>query len=134
MARQQSSKSGILKSLGPTDISPQDVLNLLLLEATLDDQPSRSVYTAGRPQLSEQELCHMLVRSLHTLAYLSDVGEDGLLVPFAKTLRRRDFVAPRSTRQQVGVVVVQQGEKSRKEERVADWLRSVVRPDAGALL
>ena len=37
-----------------TDISPQDVLDLLLLETTLDNQSPASVHGTARSQLSEQ--------------------------------------------------------------------------------
>ena len=90
----------------PTDISPQDVLNLLLLKPPLDDQAPRPVNTARRTQFSEQELCNMLIRPFHPPADLSNVGEYGLLVPFPKTLWRRDLVASRATRQHIGVMVM----------------------------
>ena len=44
-----------------TDISPQDVLDLFLLETTLDNQSPASVHTAAGSQLREQELHNMVV-------------------------------------------------------------------------
>lgn len=89
-----------------TNISSQDVLNLLLLEATLDDQPSRTIHAARRTQLGEQELRNMFVGPLHAPADLRDVGEYGLLVAFPETLRRWDLIAPRATRQHIRVMAM----------------------------
>lgn len=44
-----------------TDISSQDVLNLLLLETTLDDQTPATVDTAAGTQFGEQELHDVVV-------------------------------------------------------------------------
>jgi hypothetical protein len=60
------------------NVPPEHILDLLLLETTLDDQAARSVDGTGCTQLSEQELSHMLVRSLHPLGDLGNVREDGL--------------------------------------------------------
>jgi hypothetical protein len=78
------------------NVPPEHVLNLLLLEATLDDQPAVASDGTAGTQLGEQELCNMLLGTLHALANLGDVGEDGLLVAFAKTLRWGDLVATRA--------------------------------------
>ena len=49
----------------------------------------------------------MLVGTLHALADLGNVGEDGLLVTFTQTLRRRDLVALHAAATKVGVAVRQ---------------------------
>ena len=89
-----------------TNIPPEDVLNLLLLESTLDDQSPRTIDGTTRTQLGEQELCDVLVCSLHTLADVGNVGKDGLLVSFTKTLWWRNLVALASTRSKVRMRVV----------------------------
>jgi hypothetical protein len=78
------------------DIPTENVLNLFLLETTLDDQATTAVYGARCTQLSEQELRHVFVRSFHALADFGNVGEDGLLVAFSETLRWRDLVRLRA--------------------------------------
>lgn len=65
-----------------TDVSPQHVLNLLLLEPSLDDQSPRTIYTATRPQFCKDELHDMLLAPLHPLADIWNVRKDGLLVAF----------------------------------------------------
>jgi hypothetical protein len=64
------------------NVPPEHVLNLLLLEATLDDQPAVTSDGTAGTQLSEQELCDVLLGTLHALADLGNVGENGLLVAF----------------------------------------------------
>lgn len=117
-----------------TDIPSQDILNLLLLETTLDDETSRTVNGARSTQFSKQELRDVLVGSLHTLANLGNVCENGLLVAFTQALRRRDLVALAAARSKVGVVQLQLREEAGEEERVLDRGDFAVLPDAGALL
>lgn len=80
-----------------TDISSQHVLDLFLLETTLDDQPPASIHGTTRTQFSKQELSYVLICTLHAFADVGDVGKDGLLVSFTKTLWRWDFVALATT-------------------------------------
>lgn len=99
-----------------TDISSQDVLNLLLLETTLNDQTPATVDTAAGTQFGEQELHDVVVRTLHTLADVGDVREDGTTVTFTQTLRRRDLIRLGAAGQQVGMVALDEGEESGDEE------------------
>lgn len=86
------------------NVPPENVLNLLLLETTLDDQSAITSHGTAGTQLSEQELCDVLLGTFHPLADLGDVGEDGLLVAFTETLRRRDLVASCAGAREVGVL------------------------------
>lgn len=116
-----------------TNVSAQNVLNLLLLEATLDDKASATVDGTRGTQLSEQELGNVLIGTLHALADLGNVGEDGLLVTFTQTLGRRDLVALHSTATKVGVAIRKHGEETAEQALVVDRLCLVVCPDAGTL-
>lgn len=115
-----------------TDISSEDVLNLLLLETTLDNQTSSTVDTSAGTQFGEQELHNVVVRTLHTLADIGDVGENGTTVTFTQTLRRRDLVRLGPAGEHVGVVALDEGKETVDEERVRDSLRRFVGPDTGA--
>jgi hypothetical protein len=75
------------------NVPPKNVLQLLLLETTLDDQAFLVGKRTARTQLSKQELSNVLVGTLHPLADLGKVGEDGLLVSFTHALRWGDLVA-----------------------------------------
>ena len=75
-----------------TNISPQYVLNLFWLEATLDDQPSRTVDTSSRTHLSKEKLNDVFWRSVHTLANIGDVCKDGTADTFSEDLRWGDGV------------------------------------------
>ena len=75
-----------------TDITPQDVLNLLLLETTLDNETSGSVNRAVRTHFSKHELNNVFRRSVHPLANITHIRKHGLLVPFTKNLRGCDGV------------------------------------------
>lgn len=115
-----------------TDISSEDVLNLLLLETTLDNQTSGTVDTSAGTQFGEQELHNVVVRTLHTLADIGNVGENGTTVTFTQTLRRRDLVRLGTAGEHVGVVALDEGKETVDEERVRDGLRRFVGPDTGA--
>jgi hypothetical protein len=121
------------KSLKLTDVSTQNVLDLLLLEATLDDKTSASVDGTRSSQFGEQELGNVLVGTLHALANFGDVGENGLLVTFAQTLWRWDLVALHSAASKVGVTVRQHEEEAAEKALIVDRLCLVVCPDSGAL-
>lgn len=69
-----------------TNITTEDVFDLLLLETTLDNKTSRTIDGTTRTQLGEQVLGNVLIGTLHALTNLVDVGEDGLLVSFTETL------------------------------------------------
>lgn len=118
------------KGKSHTDVSSENVLNLLLLETTLDNQTSATVHTAAGTQFGEQELHNVVVGTLHTLADVGDVGEDSTTVTFTQTLGRGDLVGLGAARQQIGVVALDEGEESRDQQRVGDSLRCVVGPDA----
>lgn len=75
----------------------------------------------------------MLVRTLHALANLGNVGKDGLLVAFTETLWRGDLIALCAGASQVGMRRVEQGEEAVQEQVVRDGRRRVVLPDARAL-
>jgi len=94
------------------DISSQDILNLFLLETTLDDQSSASVDGSIGPQFGKEELNHMFIRPLHATANLVEIGKDGLLVAFTETLRGRNLVVLASGTGQIRMVGMQHGEES----------------------
>lgn len=109
----------ILASLRPdprdvkhTDISPQHVFNLLLLETTFDDETPAAVDGAAGSQFGKQVGCNVLVGPLHPLANLGNVGKDGLLVTFAQALRWWDLVTPRAAASVIRVLLGQQGEEA----------------------
>lgn len=68
---------------GRTDIMPQHVLELLGLEATLDNKAFFTVNATGCTQFGEEEGDDVFGLSVHPLADFSYVGKDGLLVSFA---------------------------------------------------
>ena len=74
----------------------------------------------------------MLVRPLHLLADVGNVGEDGLLVAFTQALWRWDLVGPAAARGKVRVRVVEQLEEAVQQALVVDRLGLVVLPDARA--
>ena len=76
-----------------TDITPQDVLNLLLLETTLDNETSGSVNRAVRTHFSKHELNNVFRRSVHPLANITHIRKHGLLVPFTENLRGSNSVS-----------------------------------------
>ena len=115
------------------DVPPENVLDLLLLETTLDNQTSGTVNGTAGTQFGEQELGNVLVSTLHPLANLGNVGEDGLLVSFTETLRRRDLVALDAVAGEIGVLRVEEGEESVQKHVVLDGSCVLVRPDTGAL-
>lgn len=115
------------------NVPPENVLDLLLLETTLDNETARTVDGTTGTQFGKQELGDVLVGTLHPLANLGDVGEDGLLVSFTETLRWRDLVALDAVTGEVGVLRVEESEESVQEHVVLDGGCVFVRPDAGAL-
>ena len=90
-----------------TDVPTEDMLDLLLLEATLDNETAGTVDRAGGTHFREHVLDDVLGLAMHTLANVGDVREDGLLVSFTKDLRRRDRVPLPCGREQCGVGCVQ---------------------------
>lgn len=92
-----------------------------LLEATLDDEASRTVDRAVGAELGKEELDDMLGLAVHALADVGDVGKDGALVALAEELRRRDRVlllvgAARQRR----VRLVQEAEEAAEELRACE--------------
>lgn len=76
----------------------------------------------------------MLLRPLHALANVRNVGEDGLPVSFAHALRRGDLVALGAAEGVVRVLLGELVEEALEQQTVADVLGLVVGPDAGALV
>lgn len=74
------------------DVPPQHVLDLFLLETTLDDEAGRAVDGAGRTHFGEKEGDDMFGLSMHAFAYIGDVGKDGTLVAFSVDGGRSDGV------------------------------------------
>lgn len=74
----------------------------------------------------------MVVGPLHTLADISNVGEDSTSVTLTQTLRWGNLVRLGTARQQIGVVALDEGEESGDEQGVRDSLGGVVGPDACA--
>ena len=101
-----------------TDVPAQDVLDLLALETTLDDQPSRAVHGAAGTHFGEHVLDDVLRLPVHTPADLGDVGEDGLLA-LAHDLRGRDREPLAGGLQELGVRGVQLGVEAVKELKSA---------------
>ena len=71
---------------------PENVLDLLLLEFTTDDESTSTIHGSSCTQFSEKVLYGVLWRSMHTLADIGDVCEHCLLVSFSCDTRRRNNV------------------------------------------
>lgn len=130
-------KTTSCKRKGPqktlTNISSQNILQLLLLETTLDDKLTLTGNGTRGTQLGEQELSDVLVGSLHAATDFGNVCENGLLVSFAQALRRGDLVRLAAARGKIGVVVVELGEEAGEQQGVLDGCGVAVLPDAGSL-
>ena len=70
------------------DVSPEHVLDMLLLEPALDDELVVSVDGPHRPQLGEEEGEQVLGLPVQHLGHLGEVDEGGLLGADAHNLRR----------------------------------------------
>lgn len=70
------------------DVSSKDVLDLLGLETTTDDETLRTVDGTDGTQLGEEELDDMFGLTVHTFADVDDVGKDCLLGTVSCDLRR----------------------------------------------
>lgn len=77
-----------------TNVSPEDMLDLLLLEATLDDEARRTIDGASRSHFGEHELDDVLGLPVHPLTDIGDVGKDCLLIALTSELRGCDRVPP----------------------------------------
>ena len=86
-----------------------------MLELATNDQPARAVDGTGGTQLGEHELDGVLWLTMHTLANIGDVAEDGLLVSFSHELRRRECVALAGRVKQGGIRCVQLGVETPEE-------------------
>lgn len=117
-----------------TDVFSDDVLNLLLLETTLDNQSSATINGTASTQLSKQIGGDVLLGSLHALADIGNVGENSFSVAFSHTLRRGNLVALCSSHNVVGVSLGELAEESRKEHGVADGLSLIVGPDTSSFV
>lgn len=102
-----------------------------MLELSTNDQAFATVDTAAGSQLSEQELGDVLVLSLHALADVRDVGEDGLFVTLSKDLWRRDLVVPAAVTSKVGMLVSEQGEEASEQQGVGEVDSAGRVPDTG---
>ena len=89
-----------------TDVSSQDIFDLLLLEATFDHQASTAVNRTSGAEFSKQVLNDMLWLSMHLFANVGDIGENAAFVAVAHHARRRNgvtlFTRPGEAR--VGVI------------------------------
>ena len=81
---------------------------MLLLETALNDQTPSFGDGTARTQLSKQKLGDVLLGTLHPLANLGEVCEDGLLVAFTHTLRGRNLVALGARAGKVGMCGMEQ--------------------------
>jgi hypothetical protein len=113
------------------DVFSDHVLDLLLLEATLDDQSPATVDGTVGTQLSEEVSRHVLLSTLHALADVGNVGKNGLPVAFTHTLGWGDLVALGSAEGVVGVLLRELAEEALEKHVVVDGLGLVVCPDAG---
>lgn len=127
-------KPAVAKLQKLTDVFSDNVLDLLLLETTLDDQPSASVNGTAGTQLGKKIGGKMLLGSLHTLRNIGDVGKDGFSVAFSHALGRGDLVALGSWGSVVGVSLGELVEEARKKHAVANGLGLIVSPNAGSLV
>lgn len=91
------------------------MLDLLLLEATLDDQTPRTVHRASGTHLSEHVLDNVLRLPVHTFADIGDVGKDGLLVAITQKLWRRDRVPLANGGEEGGVGCMELGVEAVEE-------------------
>ena len=90
-----------------TDVPTEDMLDLLLLEASLDNETAGTFDRAGGTHFREHVLDDVLGLAMHTLADIRDVCEDGLLIAFTQNLGRRNRVPLPCGREQCGVGCVQ---------------------------
>ena len=74
----------------------------------------------------------MVVGTLHTLADIGNVGENGTTVTLTQALGRGNLVGLGAAGEEVGVVALDEGEEPRDEERVGDGLSGIVGPDTSA--
>lgn len=116
-----------------TDISPQYILDLLLLETTPDHQSSATVHTTAGSQFSKQELHDVVVGPLHPFADINDIGKNGSPIAFAQTLRGGNLVGLGSAGEKIGMMAVDKAEETSNQHRIWDGLGGVVLPDAGAV-
>ena len=75
-----------------TDILLEQVLNLFLLESTLDNQTLRTIDRARCSHFSKQVLNNVLGLSAHTLADIGKIRKGSLFRTFSRDLRRYDCV------------------------------------------
>ena len=75
-----------------TDVSTEDMLDLLLLETTFDDEAAGTIDGPGSTHFGEHVLNDVLRLPVHTFADVGDVGKDGLLVTLTHDLGWRDSV------------------------------------------
>ena len=76
-----------------TNVMPENVLDLLLLEFTTDDESTSTIHGSSCTQFSEKVLYSVLWRPVHTLADIRDVREHCLLISFSCDARRCDNVS-----------------------------------------
>ena len=66
-----------------TDITPENVFNLFLLEPALNDQPPATVHTAACAQFGKQELNDVFWLAVHLFADVANIDEQGALTTFS---------------------------------------------------
>lgn len=95
-----------------TDVSSQDILDLLLLEPTTDDQPPAAVHAARGAHLREHKRNDVLGLAVHAPTDITNVCEYGTLVSIPMDRGRRESVPLRTGERESGVCGVERAEKS----------------------
>jgi hypothetical protein len=69
-----------------TDVSPQNIFDLLLLEFSFNDKAPTSIYATSCTHFYQQETDNMSRLTVHTTTDITNVCKYGLLVAFAMDL------------------------------------------------
>ena len=113
-------ETGVLEK--HTDVSTKDVLDLLLLETTLDDETAGTINGPGSTHFSEHVLYDVLRLPVHAFADVGDVGKDGLLVTLTHDLGWRDSVTFAGRCEKSGIRCVELTEEPVEELRASGEL------------
>lgn len=97
------------------DVATQDILNLLGLEASLNDQLIVAIHWATCAQFRQQVIQKMLRQPMQHLADLHEVGKGGLLGANSQYLWRSHHEFRLSARRHLGILVQNDLEHSLKE-------------------
>ena len=105
---------GIPKTQGRqrTDVPPQDILDLLLLEPTADDQPPAAVHATRCAHLREHKGDNMLRLTMHAPADVTNVGEYRALVSVPVDRGRCEGVPLRTGERESGICGVERAEEA----------------------